>query len=75
MKKLIVVLASALLCTGCSANSVDMFGAGTSSGKVNSLYGNKQSSQALIVSQLSTLFGSTANFHFAKMLAFFNLRC
>lgn len=43
MKKLIVVLASALLCTGCSANSVDMFGAGTSSGKVNSLYGNKQS--------------------------------
>lgn len=43
MKKLIVVLASALLCTGCSANSVDMFGTGTSSGKVNSLYGNKQS--------------------------------
>lgn len=43
MKKLIVVLASALLCTGCSTNSVDMFGAGTSSGKVNSLYGNKQS--------------------------------
>lgn len=43
MKKLIVVLAFALLCTGCSANSVDMFGAGTSSGKVNSLYGNKQS--------------------------------
>ena len=33
MKKLIVMLASALLCTGCSANSVDMFGAGTSSGK------------------------------------------
>lgn len=43
MKKLIIVLTSVLLCTGCSANSVDMFGAGSSSEKTVSLYGNKQS--------------------------------